>query len=237
MRNDDDSVTPGGARIASNLEQQVEHGAMHTHSLLGQFAERINRVESFLYGLADVLLEDKLVDQEHLRELTARAKKEIQAAGDTLHGGAALRIDNEEPPAAVGVDCASRLHICKAACCKLSFALSANEIESGMLKWDLGRPYYIRQGKGGYCAHLDQEQSRCSAYACRPGVCRGYSCAGDERIWTDFDNMVLNSKWIEQNLGERKPRLVMARMDLIQSAAAHEEETNSHESFDGEKQT
>jgi hypothetical protein len=72
------------------------------------------------------------------------AKKEIEAAGDVLHGGATLRIDNEKPPATMAVDCRSRLPICGAACCKLSFALSVQEVEAGILKWDLGWPYHIR---------------------------------------------------------------------------------------------
>jgi hypothetical protein len=43
------------------------------------------------------------------------------------------------------VNCEERLHICKAACCQLDFALSVEEVESGKVKWDLGRPYFIRQ--------------------------------------------------------------------------------------------
>jgi hypothetical protein len=218
MSNNDHLVPPRRIPPASNLERQVEHGAMRTHSLLGQFAERINRVESFLYVLADALIEGKLVDEQRLHELTIRAKKEIQAAGDVLHGGATLRIENENPPAPVAVDCTSRLPICGAACCKLSFALSVQEVEAGILKWDLGWPYHIRQGAGGFCAHLSQETLKCSAYAVRPGVCEAYSCADDARIWTDFDNMVLNKEWIDSNLGERRPRLAMARMAQMKPA-------------------
>ena len=38
-------------------------------------------------------------------------------------------------------------------------------------------------------------------YENRPGVCRRYSCYRDERIWTDFDNMVLNQEWIDEHIG------------------------------------
>jgi hypothetical protein len=34
-------------------------------------------------------------------------------------------------------------------------------------------------------------------YHKRPGVCRSYSCAHDERIWKDFDNMVLNHEYLD----------------------------------------
>ena len=34
-----------------------------------------------------------------------------------------------------------------------------------------------------------------------PTVCRGYSCAGDKRIWSDFEGQVLNQEWIDAHLG------------------------------------
>jgi Fe-S-cluster containining protein len=104
------------------------------------------------------------------------------------------------------------MHVCRAICCRLHFALSAAEVESGTVKWDLGRPYQIRQDSTGTCVHNDPETHACSVYADRPGVCRGYSCANDERIWTDFDNMQLNTPWIEENLHATSPRLAKATM-------------------------
>jgi Fe-S-cluster containining protein len=99
-------------------------------------------------------------------------------------------------PVEVEVDCEARMHICKAACCTLPFPLSADEIEAGKVKWDLGHPYVIRQSAEGYCVHNDGSTGGCSVYDHRPGVCRAYSCAGDERIWLDFDNMVLNEDYL-----------------------------------------
>jgi hypothetical protein len=40
-------------------------------------------------------------------------------------------------------------------------------------------------------------------------VCRGYSCAKDERIWKDFDNMILNEEWIEANLNAGEPKMFL----------------------------
>jgi Fe-S-cluster containining protein len=96
----------------------------------------------------------------------------------------------------VEVDCAARLPICQAACCSLPFPLSADEVEAGHIKWDLGHPYVIRQDESGYCVHNDRGTGGCEVYDHRPGVCRGYSCAGDDRIWLDFDNMVLNEEYL-----------------------------------------
>jgi len=103
--------------------------------------------------------------------------------------------DDEGPP----VDCAERLAVCHAVCCMLKFALSPEEVEAGVVKWDIGHPYLIRGDRDGYCVHNSPEGG-CSVYSSRPGVCRRYSCAGDDRIWTDFDGMVLNAEWIAAHL-------------------------------------
>jgi Fe-S-cluster containining protein len=103
-----------------------------------------------------------------------------------------------QAPAAVEVevDCDARMHICKAACCSLPFPLSADEVEAGKVKWDLGHPYVIRHSEAGYCVHNERSTGGCDVYDHRPGVCRGYSCAEDDRIWLDFDNMVLNEDFL-----------------------------------------
>jgi Fe-S-cluster containining protein len=103
----------------------------------------------------------------------------------------------DRPVEAVEVDCAARMHVCQAVCCSLPFPLSAEEVEAGDVKWDLGHPYVIRQTDEGYCVHNDPSSRGCDVYDKRPGVCRGYSCAEDDRIWLDFDNMVLNEEFLQ----------------------------------------
>jgi hypothetical protein len=138
----------------------------------------------------------------------------MEAKGQTLGPGIALRIDGEgrTPGDYIPVNCSERLHICQAVCCRLHFALSAEEVEAGQIKWDLGAPYYIRHEATGCCHHLDRDSKGCSVYEQRPGVCRQYSCARDERIWVDFAGMVLNEAWIHEHLGASRPRLVAAQM-------------------------
>ena len=38
-----------------------------------------------------------------------------------------------------------RVHLCKASCCRLPFALSRQDVEEGIVRWDLGQPYLIDQ--------------------------------------------------------------------------------------------
>ena len=78
------------------------------------------------------------------------------------------------------------MHICQAVCCRLNFPLNQQEVERGVVKWDLGRPYFIRRELNGYCAHNVRPSGQCTVYANRPLVCRHYSCRNDDRIWNEY---------------------------------------------------
>lgn len=197
------------------LDRQVAQAGLHTHSALSLHASRLNRIEAFVYGLADVLLEKGSVAEQELRTSADKVANELHDKGETLTGGVILRVDSAPPPPDAAVDCTARLPICHAVCCRLSFALSAEEVEAGHVRWELGRPYQIRKDAAGACVHLDRGCSGCGVYADRPRVCRSYSCANDSRIWKDFDGMVLNQEWIDENLRPERPHLVVARMDRI----------------------
>lgn len=74
------------------------------------------------------------------------------------------------------------------------------------LKWDLGRPYYIRHESDGLCTHSERGTGKCGVHKDRPVFCRNYSCANDKRIWKDFEKMELNHEWIDQNVNPTQPR-------------------------------
>jgi Fe-S-cluster containining protein len=198
----------------NEFEKQMEAGGLFTHSALSVHAERINRVEAFLYGLADVLLDAGQVTEEQLQARATSIADELAEQGERLSGGVILRVDPDSQSAAAKVDCAARMHVCNAVCCRLSFPLSAQEVETGQIKWELGKPYFARKDLTGCCVHRD-EKGGCGVYENRPHVCRGYSCEKDERIWKDFDRMILNQEWIDENLRSERPRLVQIRMDRL----------------------
>lgn len=114
----------------------------------------------------------------------------------------ALRVDpiDTETSDTELVDCGARMPVCHAVCCKLKFPLSPEEVERGAIKWDIGHPYLIRHDSDGCCTHNDRSTHGCTKYDERPMICRTYSCAADTRIWSDFDNMVLNQEWIAEHL-------------------------------------
>jgi hypothetical protein len=88
-------------------------------------------------------------------------KEELGARGEVVPPLVAMRVDQTASEPTVQVDCGSRMHICHAVCCKLNFALSRDEVESGDLKWDLGKPYFIRHDEDGYCHHNDRATGGC----------------------------------------------------------------------------
>lgn len=205
------SVSPAG----DSVERQLERSSFFTHTALGVQAERINEVESFLYGVIDVLVRKGVVIPDELTRAAEDVRKEMYEKGEQAHTGVGIRIDEPgKNMELVPVNCEERMHICQAVCCKLSFPLSVEEIETGMMKWDLGKPYFIRHESTGYCSHLHAKKKCCTVYENRPPVCKNYSCTGDKRIWKDFEKMELNSEWIAENLKENGPRLVTALMHV-----------------------
>jgi Fe-S-cluster containining protein len=206
----------------AELDRQVERGSFFTQAVFQRGFSRLEQVETLLTRLVDVLAVRGAVKPEELGfAVTAVAGRQPEEPGDSEVGDelppaepgeagigwptVALRVDDTEATAksGVAVDCAARMHVCQAVCCRLKFPLSCDEVDSGAIKWDLGHPYVIRHESNGYCTHNDTTTGCCRIYEDRPGVCRRYSCAGDTRIWSDFENMVLNQEWIDAHLAER----------------------------------
>jgi Fe-S-cluster containining protein len=189
------------------LERQVEHGNLFVHAALSEQVTRANQIEAVVNGLADLLVRLDVVSAEDVVAAVETTRAQIAEAGQDASLGVAIRSDGPAPTVTADeIDCDARLPVCKAVCCRLRFALTVEEIESGPVKWDLGRPYFNRHGANGYCHCIDDETLGCTVYDERPTPCRQYSCATDERIWKDFDAMEINQEWIDKHLGaERSP--------------------------------
>jgi len=189
------------------LERQVERGNLFAHAVLTEQVTRANQTDAVVNGLIDLLVRLDVVQAEDVVAAVETTRKEIADAGHQASLDVAIRVDGETPPVpADAIDCEARLEYCKAVCCRLRFALTVEEIESGPVKWDLGRPYFNRHGANGYCHQIDEETLGCNVYHERPLVCRQYSCAGDTRIWKDFDAMEINQEWIDEHVNaERSP--------------------------------
>jgi hypothetical protein len=90
-----------------------------------------------------------------------------------------------------GPPCTELIPICHGRCCRLIFALSTQDLDEGVVRWDYGRPYMIRQrASDGYCVHSDPTGRGCTVYEQRPAVCRRYDCRSDPRIWADYERRI-----------------------------------------------
>ena len=196
------------------LERQVERLGFFTSNNFQNFAEKINEVNIKVSALINYLNINNIGRTEMFSELEQILLEKYKQEGILLDNGVVLRVDGEKVKdfKPLPVNCEERIHLCKAVCCRLKFNLSAEEIEKGEIKWDLGIPYQIRQRKNGYCYHIEGGKS-CNNYENRPMVCRNYSCVEDKRIWINFEKMQLNEKWISENLKEKTIKIENVRMD------------------------
>jgi len=159
-------------------------------------ATRLFESAAHVYAIAELLIAKGIIGIEELderrRTVEQRLLPNYESAGltvDLVHD-APDKYDMQDK--AVKIDCEDRIALCGAACCRLRFALSKQDVEEGVVQWELMRPYMNRQRADGYCVHCDPEAKRCIVYNQRPFICRGYSCSQDKRIWQDFEKRVIN---------------------------------------------
>jgi len=200
---DDESMNPEVA----GLDRQVERAGVRTQQLFNRSFERLSELQAILLGLVDRLVAAGVVDADDLVTSAGTVEAEMVARGEGLDHLVTLREDPPDATAAPAVvDCAARMPVCHAVCCKLAVSLSAAEVESGRLRWDLGHPYRLRREADGRCTHQDRATGWCRVYEDRPRPCRTYTCATDGRIWKDFAAVELNTEWLAAHFGPDEPR-------------------------------
>jgi len=174
---------------------EIAGGLLYCHSRLNSNTSKLLESASFLYALIEVLAEKGLVRIDELEQKKQEVATRLLESYLDRGMGVAMQEDERDKytfSETVNIDCASRVHLCHAACCRMSFALSQQDVEEGVVKWDLGRPYLIAQDSDGYCRHLDRESNSCTVREQRPLPCRGYDCRQDKRVWVDFEKRIIN---------------------------------------------
>ena len=192
-------MAAGMARAVSNEGHSTRpklSDALHfVHARLNSNTSRTLEASSFFYALIELLSEKGLITIEELDQrkiaVQERLLKQYRERGDGVVVQSA-EIDKYTFDGTAVIDCATKVQFCHAACCRLPFALSKQDIRERVVEWDWSRPYMIAQGPANYCVHLEQKSKCCSIHEQRPVPCRGYDCRADERIWIDFENNVIN---------------------------------------------
>ncbi|MEJ2853701.1 MULTISPECIES: YkgJ family cysteine cluster protein [unclassified Saccharothrix] len=181
------------------MEPELEPAAVlsgfhETFRRLGLNTELTVQLAAQVFALAEVLIARGVVGLDEVNRRQRALEGRLRADSDADN---AVQLSEEADKYAleterVEIDCASRLPLCRAACCRLRFALSRQDVEEGAVQWEIARPYLNRQRADGYCVHTDERTLGCQVYDRRPGVCRRYDCRRDTRIWVDFDSRIPN---------------------------------------------
>lgn len=191
-----------GTDLNDKLRQEVVDGLLYTHARLSDNTKKTLEAASFLYGLIELLSEKGLISIEELDERKAEVAQRLTKKTSQQGIGVLLQEPEYDKYTFEGeakIDCENRIHLCKAACCRLPFALSKQDIREGIIHWDLGQPYIIAQEKDGYCTHLERGSCRCTVREHRPVPCRAYDCRKDKTIWLDFENRIINPEILKDD--------------------------------------
>ncbi len=192
--------------LLESLRREVVVGFLDSHNRTHKNAGKMLEIASFCYALIELLQEKGLLTFEELNDRKkVVGNRLVKKFAEQEIGVVAVQEYNQDKYTfkdEVKIDCASRLHLCRAACCRLNLALSKQDIEEGILKWDFGDPYMIAKDAEGYCRHLDRTTSRCTVWQHRPIPCRGYDCRKDKRIWLDFEKEIINPQ-LEDLMSQR----------------------------------
>lgn len=173
----------------------VLRGLLYAHDRANANTAALHETSSTLDAVVELLVAEGVLDPDALAksrvETGGRREREFYERGMAV---ALQEFDDSKYTFSGGaeIDCESRLALCGAACCKLPVALSKEDVEEGVLRWDLGRPYLLAHDADHRCVHLLDGTNRCGCYEARPIPCRAYDCRDDRRIWLDFDKRVVN---------------------------------------------
>jgi hypothetical protein len=177
------------------LREQSAEGLLYAHRRLNGNSVKLLEINSLLEALIDALVAEGIVDRDALEERKGRILSHMGVEFIKEGMGVVLQDPEHDKYSFSGapdIDCENRVHLCHAACCRLPFALSRQDLSEGVVRWNFGQPYMIDQGKDGYCTHLDRCERRCTIYEKRPVPCRGFDCRNDPHIWLDFAARIPN---------------------------------------------
>ena len=189
MPDSDGADTVGVATPAAELRGEIERGLQFSNVMLTVNQEASNEAVAYVQALVDLPVAKGIIRQEELEQPLEQAQREVAEAvvprvrlGETS--------DKYAEGQSVDADCPNRVHLCQGRCCTFKFYLTKQDLDEGVVRWDYGNPYWIRQGPDGYCVHFDREKRGCGVYETRPYICRRFDCRKDKRLWIDYEQAI-----------------------------------------------
>ena len=185
--------------VLQTRERQIDtieilDGFLYSYRQLDTSAVKLFEASAHLYALIELLVAKGVIGADELDERKEAVKERLNASFKEADIGVRVRreeVDKYAISCQIKIDCDSRIHLCRAACCSMAYPLTMQDIKEG-IRWSPGRPFLNARGQDGYCVHWEHADCRCSIYENRPAVCREYDCRQDKRIWLDFEKMVIN---------------------------------------------
>ena len=145
--------------LLGELRKEIVASLVYTHSRANANTSRALETASFLYALIEVLTEKGVLTIEELDERKDKIADRVEKRFLSKGMGVVPQDPEQDKYAFAGeahVDCENRVHLCKAACCRMLFPLSRQDIAERIVMWDLEAPYMIAQTEDRYCRHLDR---------------------------------------------------------------------------------
>jgi hypothetical protein len=201
--------TPDGNEPVTGTELARAFDAVYRR--MGALTRRLERTSTYTHALLELLVDGGSLDKGELGEMVNAIRPMVAKELDDDGANVAINVQHEDKYAIEGppdgpVDCDRRIHLCHGACCRMSFPLSQQDVEEGVVRWDLRHPYMAKKQPDGSCVHQEADSKGCEVYEHRPSVCRVYSCRHDDRIWLSFEDYVPNPELLllsDPGLGAR----------------------------------
>jgi hypothetical protein len=182
----------------SEILNELSSGLVYLHARLDDNTSTSIGSAAKLAALVEILAEKGVVESGDVEERSKRLLLDLMMAYAERGIGVEYldaKYDDVTPDNEARIDCADRVSLCRAVCCRLPFALTEKEVRKGVIRWNFGRPYLIARGADGYCSHFDRGRFTCEIYEDRPVSCRLFDCRTDARwpIWEDFEAKSVNN--------------------------------------------
>ncbi len=172
------------------LRQDVQEGLRRVHEMLTATQQESLNAAADVRALAYLLVEKGIIGPYELEDLLRQARWQMARELMPRVRLGSTR-DKYTAGGSVDIDCPSLIPICQGRCCSFVFYLTKQDLDEGVVRWDYGNPYWIKQGADGRCTHSDPDTHLCTIHEHRPFNCRKFDCRNDERIWLDFEKKIL----------------------------------------------
>ena len=192
----EDHEQPGSNELSEGevtlppLRRDIQEGLRRMHEMIAATQEESLHAAADVRALAMILVEAGIIQPYELEEILRQARWQMARELMPRVRLGSVR-DKYTAAGSVDIDCPSLIPICQGRCCAFVFCLTKQDLDEGVVRWDYGNPYWIKQGADGRCTHSDPVTHLCTIHEHRPFNCRKFDCRNDERIWDDFEKKIL----------------------------------------------